>query len=178
MLFPHFYYKFYAKLKHLFKQCHNSLLGIPSPSKQKEHKYDWKLLRNSNKCWQKLPFQNIFKWNIFPALVLNHNLSYCYFLDFSQYLNCMENQKLLQRKHSNVTYIGTVKCCFLALCTGEHAFIPVFSSLIVITAKNYQAYFVVWLVNFDKVLVFQCSCLKKFHIISIILFRIPYLAAQ
>lgn len=177
MLFPHFYYKFYAKLKQLFKQCHNSLLGIPSPSKfvpseseQKEHKYDWKRLRNSNIDRDFLS-KIFFKWNIFPALTFTHNLRYCYFLYFLFTVFKLHGEsEVSAKKHSNVIYIGTAKCYFLAPCTGEHTFMlisdnsPLFSSLIVTTAKNYQAYFVVLLVKFNKILGFQCSCLKKFHV--------------
>lgn len=33
----------------------------------KRTQYDWKFLRNSNKCWQRLPFQNIFWMKYFPS---------------------------------------------------------------------------------------------------------------
>lgn len=82
--------------------------------------------------------------DIFPALVCSHNLSYCYFLYFLfPVFKLYGESEVTAKKHRNITYIRTVKCCFLALCTVQHTFMPVFSSLIVITAKNYQAYFVV-----------------------------------
>lgn len=188
MLFPHFYYKFYAKLKHLFKQCHNSLLGVPSPSKLSFSRWTKK---NTNMTESFLEIQTNFDRNflskifldIFPALVCSHNLSYCYFLYLLfPIFKLYGESEVTAKKHRNITYIRTVKCCFLALCTVQHTFMPVFSSLIVITAKNYQAYFVVWLLKFNKILVFQCSCLNIIYmyicVIYIILFRISYLAAQ
>lgn len=117
MVLPHLYYEFYAKLRHLFKQLYNLSLGISSPWKldpsasEKVSKIKAKVLRNPNKCLQRLPFKNIFS-----ALTFTHNESYCYSLYFPLPLLRLHGESEdTAKKHNNITNIVALKFCFVLL---------------------------------------------------------------